>query len=162
MLSALHLTAPLSVLLALAGIWSTRFEFTREAVAPWRLFLPALLAFLCAAVLLPGLSAGGKEIWLLSALLGLPMGAMRGFSLRLRTDHAAHLVRISPVKDGHAVALLVAVIAVINLVAAMARGGISMISPLYAAGIALCAGFLAGRSMALRLRARTAVHLDLR
>jgi hypothetical protein len=162
MLPALHFILPFSVLLALAGIWSSRFEFTREAVPPWRLFLPALFVFLCALILLLGLSALGKEVWVLSVLLGMPMGAARGLSLRLRTDHAAQLVRISPIKDGYWVALLATAIAIVDVVAAMGHGGASAASPLYSAGVAMCAGFLAGRSMALRLRARTAVHLDLR
>jgi len=161
MLSALSLAHPLSLLLALVGAWSTRFEFTRVAVSLWRVFLPALAMLLCALAMLLGLSTRGKELWLLALLAGLPFGAARGFSLKLRTDHAARLLRVSPVKDGLWIVLAATALATVNLAATMAHGGASPVSPLCASGVAMCAGALAGRAIALRLRARSAVHLDL-
>src|ERR1700749_1663218 len=96
----LTLSHLLGVLLAAPGAWSIRFEIRRKSVRVWRLFLPAALVLLCSLALLVDQSSRGRGIWLVALLVGLPAGGARGFWLRMRFDHAAKLLRLSPVRDG--------------------------------------------------------------
>ena len=157
--SLLTLSHLLGVVLATAGAWSIRFEAKRRSVRAWRLFLPAALVILCSLALLTGLSNRGKGIWLIAFLVGLPAGVGRAFWLRLRSDHAAKLVRLSPVNDGFWVAGAAGLFAAIDVFVTLRNGSAS---PLVAAGGALCAGYLGGRALLTWLRSRTAVHLDMK
>ncbi len=152
----------LGVLLAAAGAWSIRFETRRKSVRVWRLFLPAVLVLLCSLALLAGLSSRGRGIWLIAFLIGLPAGSARAFWLRMRSDHAAKLVRLSPVSDGLWAAVAAALFAAMDFFVTYRSQDDASASPLFAAGATLCAGYLGGRALVTRSRARTAVHLDMR
>jgi hypothetical protein len=158
----LTLSHLLGVLLAVAGAWSIRFEAKRKSVRVWRLFLPAVLVLLCSLALLTGLSSRGRGIWLVAFLIGLPAGSVRAFWLRMRSDHAAKLVRLSPVRDGLWVAVAAGLFAAIDVFVTFRSQGDASASPLIAAGAALCAGYLGGRALVMRSRSRTALHLDMR
>jgi hypothetical protein len=158
----LTLSHLLGVLLAAAGAWSIRFEIRRKAVRVWRLFLPAALVLLCSLALLVDLSSRGRGIWLVAFLVGLPAGSARAFWLRMRFDHAAKLLRLSPVRDGLWVAAVAGLFAAIDVFVTFRSQGDAPTSPLFAAGAALCAGYLGGRALVSRTRSRAALHLDLR
>lgn len=158
----LNLSHLLGVLLAVVGAWSIRFELKRKSVRVWRLFLPAAAVLLCSLALLGGLSTRGRGIWLVALLAGLPAGAVRGLWLRMRTDYAARLVRLSPVRDGLWTAVVAALLAVTDVFVTLRSEEDAPVSPLFAAGAALCAGYLGGRALVTRTRSRSAMHLDLR
>lgn len=162
MYSLLTLSHLLGVLLGVAGAWSIRFEARRKSVRVLRLFVPAALVLLCSLALLVGLSSRGRGIWLVGFLVGLPAGSARAFWLRLRSDHAAKLVRLSPVRDGLWVAVAASLFAAIDVFVTFRGQGDASASPLFAAGAALCAGYLVGRAVVTRSRSRTAIHLDMR
>lgn len=160
MFTALALAHLLGILLAVFALLSVRFEGTRRSVRPWRLFVPTILVLLCSLALLGDFNARGKEVWLIGFLLGIPFGVARAFWLRLRTDHAARLVRMSPVRDGFFVAVTATALAAIELAMTLGRGGGN--KAMFAAAVALCAGYLGGRAAITRMRAVTAVHLDMK
>ncbi len=161
MFAVLNLAYLLGVLLAVSGLWAVRFELNRRSVAPWPLFLPALVVLLCSLALLAGLSTRGRGIWVIAFVVGVPFGSARAFWLRLRTDYAAKLVRLSPVRDGMVVVAAVVVLAGVDVVMAFRTAGAEN-KPLFVAAVALGAGYLAGRAVVTRSRARRAVHLDMR
>jgi hypothetical protein len=152
----------LGVLLAAAGAWSIGFETRRKSVQVWRLFLPTVLVLLCSLALLVGLSSRGRGIWLVAFLIGLPAGSVRAFWLRMRSDHATKLLRLSPVRDGLWVAVVAGLFAAIDVFVTYRSQGGASASPLLAAGAAFCAGYLGGRALVTRSRSRKALHLDMR
>lgn len=160
MFTALTLAHLLGILLAVIALLAVRFESTRRSVRAWRLFAPALLVLLCSLALLGDPNARGKEAWVIGLVLGTPFGVARAFWLRLRADHAARLVRLSPVRDAFFVTATAAVLAAIELVRALSTGGEN--KAIFAAAVALCAGYLGGRAVITRMRAGTAVHLDMK
>lgn len=155
----LHL---LGVLLAAAAAWAIRFEARRKSVPLWRLFLPAALVLVCSLALLAGLSSRGRGIWVIAFVLGLPAGSARAFWLRMRSDHAAKVVRLSPARDGVWVAVAAGVFAAADVFVTLRSQAGAPVSPLFAAGAAFCAGYLGGRALVTRARARKALHLDMR
>lgn len=162
MASLLILAHLLGVLLAVAATWSIRFELKRKAVPLWRLFLPAAFVLLCALALLAGLSNRGRGILVVAFLFGLAAGCARAFWLRLRFDHAAKLVRLSPARDGVWMAAMAGLFAAIDVFVALRSEAGAPASPLFAAGAIFCAGYLVGRAVVTRVRARDALHLDMR
>jgi hypothetical protein len=155
----LHL---LGVLLAAVAAWAIRFEVRRKSVPLWRLFLPAGLVLLCSLALLAGLSSRGRGIWVIAFVLGLPAGSARAFWLRMRSDHAAKVVRLSSVRDGFWFAAAAGAFAAIDVFVTLRSHADAPVSPLFAAGAAFCAGYLGGRALVTRMRARKALHLDMR
>jgi hypothetical protein len=149
-------------LLAIAGLWAIRFELKRDAVPKWRFFLPAALILLCSLALLGGLSSRGRGIWLIALIVGVPSGSVRAVWLLMRADQAARLVRLSPVRDGVVAAFAAVAFAMIDagVVFRVAEGAAP--SPLFAAAVALCAGYLSGRAIVIRSRSESAQHRDLR
>jgi hypothetical protein len=150
------------VLFAAAAAWSIRFEARRKSVLLWRLFLPAALVLLCSLAVLAGQSSRGRGIWVIALVLGLPVGSARAFWLRMRSDHAAGVVRLSRVGDGFWAAVAAGVFAVIDAFVTLRSPAGVPVSPLFAAGTAFCAGYLGGRALVTRTRARKALHLDMR
>jgi hypothetical protein len=159
LLTLLHL---FGVLLAAAGAWSIRFEARRKSVPLWRLFLPAVLVLLCALALLVGLSGRGRGILVVAFLIGVPAGSARAFWLRMRFDHAAKLVRLSPARDGLWVAGAAVLFAVIDVFVTLRSQSGAPASPLFAAGATFCAGYLGARALVTHSRSRKAMHIDLR
>ena len=151
-----------AVLLAVAGAWSILFEGRRKSVPLWRLLLPAVLVSLCALALLAGLSGRGRGILVVAFLIGIPAGSARAFWLRMRFDHAAKLVRLSPVRDGLWVAAEAVLFATIAMVVTFRSPGGAASSPLFAAGATFCAGYLGARALVTHSRSRKAIHIDLR
>jgi len=150
------------VLLALLGLGAIRFELRRDPVPTWRLFLPALILLLCSVALLGGLSSRGRGIWLIGLIVGFPAGSVRALWLRMRTDHAVGLVRLSPVRDGVVVAAIALVFAAIDLAVVLRAADSASPSPLFAAAVSLCAAYLSGRAIVTRTLSRRAQHRDLR
>lgn len=158
MLNATHLSG---ALLALAGLWTIRFESKRNAVPVWRFFLPALAILLCSLALLGGLSPRGRGILLVALVLGVPSGSVRAAWLLMRADHASKLVRLSPVRDGVVVAFAAVVFALIDLGVTFRVAEGAAPSPLFAAAVTLCAGYLSGRAIVIAARSRSAQHRDM-
>ena len=157
-LTTLHLFA---ALLALAGFWTIRFELKGNAVPLWRFFLPALAILLCSLALLGGLSSRGRGILLVALILGVPSGSVRAAWLLMRADHATKLVRLSRVRDGVWVAFAAVVFAIVDVGVAFRVAEGAAPSPLFAAAVALCAGYLIGRAIVIASRSRSAQHRDL-
>ena len=80
----------------------------------------------------------------------------------MRFDHAAKVVRLSPVRDGLWIAVAAGLFAAIDAFVTFRSPGGAPASPLFAAGAAFCAGYLGGRALVTRTRSRKALHLDMR
>lgn len=160
MFTAPNLVHLLGVVLAVIALQAVRFESVRQSVRPWRLFVPAVLVLLCSLAVLGDLNVRGKEVWLIGFGLGIPFGVARAFWLRLRADHASRLVRLSPVRDAFFVVLAAGVLAAIEFATALGTGGGN--KAVFAAVVALFAGYLGGRAVVTRMRVGTAIHLDMK
>ena len=161
MLPALNATHLFAALLAMAGLWAIRFEREGNAVPLWRFFLPALAILLCSLALLGGLSSRGRGILLVALILGVPSGSVRALWLLMRADHASKLVRLSRVRDGVVVAFAAVVFALIDVGVTFRVAEGAAPSPLFAAAVALCAGYLSGRAIVIASRSRSAQHRDM-
>ena len=157
-LTTLHLFA---ALLAVAGFWAIRFELKGNPVPLWRFFVPALAILLCSLTLLGGLSSRGRGLLLVALILGVASGSVRAGWLLMRADHASKLVRLSRVRDGVWVAFAAVVFALIDVGVAFRVSEGAAPSPIFAAAVALCAGYLTGRAIVIASRSRSAQHRDM-
>ncbi len=162
MLPALYITHLFAALLALAGWWAIRFELKGNAVPLWRFFVPAAAILLCSLAMLGGLSSRGRGLLLVALFLGVASGSVRGLWLLMRADHASKLVRLSRVRDGLIVAFAAVVFAVIDVGVTFRAAAGAAPSPVFAAAVALCAGYLTGRAIVIVSRSGSAQHRDMR
>ena len=81
--------------------------------------------------------------------------------LLMRADHASKLVRLSRVRDGVVVAFAAVVFAIIDVGVSFRATQGAAPSPLFAAAVALCAGYLSGRAIVIAARSRSAQHRDM-
>ncbi len=158
-LTAIHFCA---ALLALAGFWAVRFELKGNAVPLWRFFVPALVILLCSLLLLGGLSSRGRGLLIVALILGVLSGCVRGVWLLMRADHASKLVRLSRVRDGVWIAFAAVVFAMIDVGVTFRAAAGAAPSPVFAAAVALCAGYLSGRAIVIVSRSGSAQHRDMR
>ena len=145
----------------MAGLLAIRFELKGNAVPLWRFFIPALAILLCSLALLGGLSSRGRGLLMVALILGVASGSARAGWLLMRADHASRLVRLSRVRDGVWVAFAAVVFAMIDVgVTFRVAEGVAP-SPVFAAAVALCAGYLSGRAIVIASRSRSAQHRDM-
>lgn len=146
-----------SAVLAAALVSAVAFELRRETVPQWRLFVPPLLA-LALLLSLPALPVRPLEIAICGAV-GLSTGAARAHLVRLRADHVWKLVRLGPLYDGVAFALVLAVASGADI-EPVRRAMPPLVDVLLLGGI-FAASYLSGRAVALGLVSRAAAHDDI-
>lgn len=146
-----------NAVLAGALVSAVAFELRRDTVPQWRLFVPPLLA-LAVLLGLPALPMRPLEI-AICAVVGLSTGAARAHLVRLRADHVWKLVRLGPLYDGVALALVLAVASGADI-EPVRRTMLPLVDVLLLGGV-FAASYLSGRAVALGLVSRAAAHDDI-
>jgi len=146
-----------NAVLAAGLVAAVAFELRRETVPRWRLFVPPFLA-LAIVFSLPSLPARPLDIAICVAV-GLSTGAARAHLVRLRADHVWKLVRMGPLYDGVALALVLAVASGADIEPAR-RTMQALVEVLLLGGL-FAASYLSGRAVALGLVSRAAAHDDI-
>jgi hypothetical protein len=155
MIAPLSLSNVLTVTLALLCLWTSGFQSSGNIMKLWRLAVPPGLAsavalILLAAVFNPTLAHDSE--WLVAVLLGAAVGRSRGWMMRVEADRRTGLVKLPRTYDGLLVAFALLVVSMTDFAGAARE--VPIISPAHvAAAAALCAGYLAFRSVAVVIRA---------
>lgn len=156
----LYLSHTLMALGALLCLRATAHEARGRRMRPLRLLGPPLFATFTALVLL--VSPSG-ELWLPAVwVLGLLVGMVRGFAVRLYVDHLWNLIRVPRARDGLWGALALVLMVALEVVATLVGSTGTPYQAMLAAGVAFCAGLLAGRAWAVSMRIRRSPHNQLR
>lgn len=159
--SNLYLTHGVMLLSALAAVFTTIPECTGRIVHWWRPAVPALLAALSALALIAYPTWGelkNPALWMF-AIVAAVVGLARGYLLQIDVDQIWSLVRPQRSYDGLLVAVLLMVLAVIEILLA-AIGPADQ--PTMELGMTVAASFLVGRAAAVLFRVRSEPHADLR
>jgi hypothetical protein len=153
----------LIVLLAIGAAVTANPERTAMPFPRRQLLLPGVLAFAGTLILLsyPELrDLANPEVWLVGAA-GLVVGGVRGWTLKIESDHAHRLVRIERGSDAAWIGWVMVLFAAIQ---GAIETGLRGENPWEATAeffMLLASGYLLGRSAVAWLRARAAEHRDL-
>lgn len=151
------------LLLALAAALYAGAEGRKPPVPRWRLLLPGVLGALGTLILLayPDIrDLADPQMWGV-ALVGLAVGALRGWAMRLDSDHAFAIVRLRHGRDGAWVAWTMVAFAAIQ---GAIETGLEAENPWEKTAellMLLTSGYLLGRAVVAWWRARTGHHADL-
>jgi hypothetical protein len=164
MIAPLSLSNVLTVLLALACVWTIVPQARGDTVRLWRLAAPPGFATAQALVLLAGVfdaTLAHDAEWLAAGLIGAALGRMRGWALPFDIDRGRGLLRVRPSLDAHLAAIGLVVLAATDFVSASLEDPV-VPTDIVAAGAAFCAGYIGCRAvaMAVRVSRRTAVTRD--
>jgi hypothetical protein len=154
MIAPLSLSNVLTVLLALACLWTIVPQARGDTVRLWRLAAPPGFATAQALVLLAGVfdaTFAHDAEWVVAGLIGAALGRMRGWALPFDIDRGRGLLRLRPSIDAHLAAIGLVVLAATDFVSASLE---DPIVPTYwvAAGAAFCAGYIGSRAVAMAVR----------
>jgi hypothetical protein len=159
----LSLANVLTVLIGISCLWTILNQSLGGIAKLWRLAVPPCLAIVVAMILLAGVfdaTWAHDAEWVVGGLIGWLIGRSRGWSVDVQVDRMSGLVRLRPSLDGVLAALGLLVLTLIDFVSAALEE--PMVAPSHvAAGAALCAGFIAGRAIAVAVRAGRAPHVRL-
>ena len=163
MMSPLSLSNVLTVLVAVACLWTIVPQARGGIVRVWRLAVPACLAAVEALVLLAGVFEATiyhDAEWLVAAAVGGVLGRMRGWSVPIEVDRARDLVRLKPSLDAHVAAMCLAVLAAIDFTSAALEDAV-VPADWVAAAAAFFAAYIGFRALAIVVRAKRAPHVTL-
>jgi hypothetical protein len=150
----LGLSNILTVLCALACVWSVSPEQRGRAMRTTALAVPSAFAGIVALVLLAGVFEATLEHdaeWIGALLLGALIGRARGWSLPVELSLPGGMVRLRARWDGVFMAAGIAVTAIVDFLNAALEQPV--LHPAHvAAAAAFCAGFLACRALAILVR----------
>jgi hypothetical protein len=163
MIAPLSLSNLVTVIIAFTCLSTMLPQARGSVVKIWRLALPPCLAMVVAFGLLSGIFEPdliSDAEWLVAAIVGGLLGRMRGWSLPVEVDQMSNLMRQRRSADATIAAVALVVVALVDFVSAAWREAV--IEPEHvAAAAALCAGFLAGRAIALAVRTAHLPHITL-
>jgi hypothetical protein len=129
----------------------------------WRLAMPPCLAAAVALVLLAGVfdaTPVHDGEWLAAAVAGGVIGRSKGWLAQMEADQALGLVRLRRSSDGAIAGLALFAFAILDSLGALIEDPV--VEPQHvASGAALCAGYLAGRAVAMIVRAERSPHVRL-
>ncbi|WP_428674493.1 hypothetical protein [Reyranella sp.] len=151
------------LLLAIASALAAGRERGQRRVRRWHLLIPGLASTVGALILLsyPDIrDLADPQMWTVG-LAGLGVGALRGWAMRLDSDHAFAQVRLSSGGDAAWVAWALVLLAALQ---GAIETGLHAENPYEATAellVLITSGYLLGRSMVAWLRARSNSHVDL-
>jgi hypothetical protein len=149
--------------IAVACVQSTLTDVRGAPCKLWRLGLPPLLGSFASILILARavVSFEHDAIWMVTALCGVLVGWWRGRQIVIETDQIWGVVRTRRVVDSLVAALLILLIVLVDGIKELFPTGTLPRHAQFAAGSALCAGYLAGRAWSLIGRAVRAPHVEL-
>jgi hypothetical protein len=151
-----------AVLLSALALWSMRHELTEKPATRLEWARAPVLAAIAATVLL--IVSPGKrfELWTVSILAGLAIGAAAGAILNVDKDFERKLVRVRRTFDGVGAAALLLLLALARFVTSDLMTRQSGRFGVLGAAAVFLAAFLVGRVVTLRYYAAPrAIHLDM-
>jgi hypothetical protein len=153
----------LILLLAIAGALVAGCERKQRQIPRWYLLAPGLVSAICTLILLsyPDIrDLADPQMWTIG-LAGVAVGALRGWAMRLDSDHAFAQVRVRHGGDAAWVAWTLVLLAALQ---GAIETGLRAENPYEATAelfMLITGGYLLGRSVVAWLRARTGTHVDL-
>lgn len=161
MIAPLSLTNVISLLSAIICLSMIASQTAARVQGLSRLALPPVLAIVVSLILLAGVFDAGMVsdgLWVTGAVIGFILGRVRGHMLALEVLPAGGSIRVAQTADNVVAALVLLAVTSTDFVSAALRH--PLLQPgLLAVGGALCAGFLAGRFLAIALRADPVARL---
>ena len=160
MIAPLSLANILTVLMAIACLWTIVPQARGDGVKLWRMVVPPGFAIAQALVLLAGVfdaTFAHDAEWLGGGILGAVLGRMRGWTLSFDIDRIRGLIRVHPSIDIHLAAIGLVVLAAIDFVSASFEDPI-VATDFVAAGAAFFAGYLSCRALAIAVRVSRAAN----
>jgi hypothetical protein len=153
----------LIVLLAFGAVVAAVPERHPAPFPRWRLLLPGLLAISGTIILLsyPDIRDLADPQMGLIGLLGMLVGALRGWAMRIESDQAHRLVRVHRGGDASWAAWAMVLFAAIQGAIETQLSAENPYEPSAELLMVICSGYLFGRSLTAWLRARTLTHHDL-
>jgi hypothetical protein len=152
----------LAVGLAAYAVWSIRHELTEKATTRGAWAITPALAIVVAAILLIVSPGKRYELWVAAIIIGLAVGAIAAFTLKINQDHGKQLLRVARAWDGAAAAALLLVLAILRVVTSHLLVRESGKFGVLGASAAFLAAYLAARYVIARgFRAHKAIHLDM-
>lgn len=153
----------LILLLAIAGALVARCERKQQRVPRWYLLVPGVVSAICTLILLsyPDIrDLANPQMWTIG-LVGVLVGAVRGWAMHMDSDHAFAQVRLQSGGDGALAAWLLVLLAAVQ---GAIETGLRAENPYEATAelfMLIVGGYLLGRSVTLWHRARSGTHVDL-
>jgi hypothetical protein len=154
MIAPLSLSNVITVLLAIACLWTIVPQARGDRVRLWRLALPAAFATAQALVLLAGVfdaTLAHDAEWLGGGLLGGVLGRTRGWTLSFDLDRARSLITVRRSIDVHLAAIGLIALSAIDFTSAGFEDPV-VATDMVAAGAAFFAGYIACRALAIAVR----------
>ena len=151
------------LLLAIAGALVAGRERRQRRVPRWHLLIPGLAGMMGTLILLsyPDIrDLADPQMWTIG-LAGVAVGALRGWAMRIDSDHAFAQVRLSSGGDAAWVAWALVLLAALQ---GAIETGLRAENPYEATAellMLLTSGHLLGRSLIAWTRARSGTHVDL-
>src|SRR4051812_46307551 len=99
----------LAVGLAALALWSIRHELTEKATTRITWAITPALAIVVAAILLIVSPGKRYELWVAAIVIGLGVGAIAAYTLKINQDFGKRLIRVARAWDGAAAAALLLV-----------------------------------------------------
>ena len=163
MIAPLSLSNVLTVMIAVSCLTTIAPQSRGDVVKLWRLAVPASLGVVEALILLASVfdaTFTHDAEWLVAAAIGSVIGRARGWIMPIAVDQTRSLVRLRRGFDTQLAALGLVACAFIDFTGAALEDPI--LSCNYTAAVAaLFAGYIAGRSLAIAVRATRASNLEL-
>jgi hypothetical protein len=151
------------LLLAVVSALVAGRERLRQPMPRWRLLVPGLASTVGTLILLsyPDIrDLADPQMWTIG-LGGIAVGAVRGWAMRLDSDHAFSQVRLRSGGDAAWVAWILVLLAALQ---GAIETGLRAENPYEATAellMLITSGYLLGRSLVAWLRARSSSHVDL-
>lgn len=164
MIDSLLLSHSLMMLAAAGAAACAVPEGRRRLIRRWQLLLPAALAAVATLLLVayPSFSELRRpELWMF-ALGATVVGFVRGQFMSLQVDHAWRVVRLPGVPDGLWMAIVLALLAALEVVRAVDGGVADGFLPTLEFAMVMVAGYLVGRAIAGWARVRQMPNSELR
>lgn len=153
----------LILLLAVAGALFANRERGQRLLPHWHLLVPGLAAALCTLILLsyPDIrDLADPQLWTIG-FVGVAVGAVRGWAMRMDTDTTFSQARLRHGGDALWVAWALVLLAALQ---GAIETGLRKENPYEATAelfMLITGGYLLGRSVVAWQRARTGMHVDL-
>jgi hypothetical protein len=151
------------VLLAIGGALAANAERRQRPVPRWRLLVPGVAGALGTLILLsyPDIRDLADPQMQTIGVAGLAIGALRGWAMRIDSDHAFAVVRLKSGSDAAWVAWALVLLAALQ---GAIETGLRAENPYETTAelmMLLTSGYLFGRSLVAWLRSRSGAHVDL-
>ena len=153
----------LILLIAIAGALVAHCERGQRQIPRWYLLVPGLASMICTLILLsyPDIrDLADPQMWTIG-LAGVAVGALRGWAMRMDSDHAFAQVRLRSGSDAAWVAWALVLLAALQ---GAIETGLQAENPYEATAellMLITSGYLLGRSVIAWMRARSGTHVDL-